>query len=149
MANVSNKKLMPGQGSKKIIWVEKYRVGVKEFDDQHKIIFNLINQLSEMKNLTVRSERLTAALTKMTDYFWVHINIEEKYMEDYGYPEYKKHVIQHARFKKKIMKLNMDQMAHKDSVPDDLLTFLIEWWSNHRLKVDMRYRTFFNEKGLY
>ncbi len=132
----------------KMLWSEKYSVGVKEFDDQHKIIFDLINDLIGRKNLTVRSESLTAALGKMTEYFWVHLKKEEKFMRDYGYPEYDEHVIRHTKFKKKIMKFNLDQMGHIDSVPDDLLIFLNKWWSTHILKVDMRYRSFCNDNEI-
>ena len=132
----------------KLIWDEKYSVGVKDLDNQHKAIFNLINHLIENKHLTSRSESITAALSKMTQYFWEHLDREEKYMKDYGYPEYEEHVIQHTQFKKKIMELNLDTMLHKDSVPDNLLLFLKEWWSNHILEVDKRYYSFFKEKGL-
>ena len=132
----------------KFIWSEKYSVGVKNLDDQHKVVFESINNLIEANDLTVRSESITDALIKMTEFFWDHLEVEEKYMKEYGYPEFEKHVIQHNEFREKIMDLNLDQMAHKDSVLEDLLIFLTGWWSNHILKVDMRYRSFFINKGL-
>jgi hemerythrin len=42
----------------------------------------------------------------------------------------------------------MDAMAYKTNVPIEILTYLKDWWINHILKIDMKYKSFFNEKGL-
>ena len=132
----------------KLEWNEKYSVGVKDLDEQHKVIFDLINALSDLENITVFSEELADALTKLMNYLVEHFNLEEKYMREYKYPRYDIQVTQHKKFKKQILKFNLDTIRYKPSVPEDLLEYLKQWFVNHILEEDMLYRDFFIEKGL-
>jgi len=132
----------------KLEWSEKYSVGVKELDEQHRVIFDLINSLSDLKNIHVLSKELAVALTKMTNYLGEHFELEEKYMREYNYPRYDIQVTQHTQFKKKIVKFNLETMQRKPTVPKEFLEYLQEWFVNHILKEDMLYRDFFIERGL-
>jgi len=132
----------------KLVWDESYSVGVKVLDRQHRIVFDMINDLVEREDLTVRSERLTAALMELTSYALKHFRTEEQYMKEYEYPEIAEHVETHMYFRMKIIELSNETLYHKESVPVELFDFLLEWWSNHILKEDMKYRAFFKDKGL-
>ncbi len=131
----------------KLIWEEKDSVGIKEMDDQHKIIFELINNLSEEENVYAQSETLTSALTEMTEYFWEHLKNEESHLKKYHYPDIDEHIAEHTKFKITIMSLNLAHMKHGNSVLNELIDFLKSWWSNHILTFDMRYHLYFLNKG--
>jgi hemerythrin len=132
----------------KIVWDKGFSVGVKDIDAQHKQIIKMLNKLLEMKDLKVDSETISDALTKMTEYARKHFEKEEKYMLEYDYPYFSEHKEEHKEFRKKTVAYCMDAMAYKTTVPVEILTYLKYWWANHILKTDMKYKSFFNEKGL-
>ncbi|MCF6159396.1 MAG: bacteriohemerythrin [wastewater metagenome] len=132
----------------KILWDESFSVGVRDLDNQHKQILIIVNTLIEMNDAKVNSEIISDTLTKMTQYSLEHFTKEEQYMLDYGYPEYLSHRKQHLEFKKKTSDFCMETMAHKMAVPVEIFVYLRSWWRNHILKEDMKYKKFFNERGL-
>ncbi len=132
----------------KLVWDESYSVGVNILDKQHAIVFEMLNNLMERDDITVRSEPLTAALTTLTTYAAKHFKTEEQLMKEYGYPKFNEHVKTHMQFRLKIIELSNEMLYHKESVPVELFAFLREWWSNHILQEDMQYKAFFKEKGL-
>ncbi|HHT9137041.1 MAG TPA: bacteriohemerythrin [Candidatus Wunengus sp. YC60] len=132
----------------KIIWGENFSVGVRDLDAQHKQIVMLVNTLIEMSDTKVDSEIISDTLTKMTQYAMDHFQKEEQYMLDYGYPEYPAQRIQHQEFKKKTAGFSMETMLHKMTVPTEIFTYLKLWWINHILQEDMKYKNFFNDRGL-
>ncbi len=132
----------------KIIWNESFSVGIREIDAQHKELIRMINELIEMKDAKVDSETISDILTKMTQYAVYHFKTEEQYMRDYDYPEYSLHKEKHTEFKKRTVAFCMDTMAYKETIPTEILSYLKNWLINHILKSDMKYKSFFNEKGL-
>ena len=132
----------------KILWGEGFSVGVQVLDAQHKQIITIINTLLEMNDTQSGSEIVSETLTKMNQYAAEHFNKEEQYMLDYGYPEYSLQKKQHQEFKRKIVDFCMGAMVHKTNVPGEMFTYLKSWWTNHILQEDMKYKMFFNEKGL-
>lgn len=132
----------------KIIWGENFSVGVRDLDEQHKQIVIIVNTLIDMNNAEVSSEIISDTLTKMTRYAMDHFEKEEQYMLDYEYPEYPSQKKQHQEFKKKTVNFCMETMVHEVTVPKEIITYLKAWWTNHILKEDMKYKEFFNERGL-
>lgn len=132
----------------KIIWDENFSVGVRDMDKQHQQIVIMVNTLIEMNDAEVASEIISDTLTKMTQYASDHFQKEEQYMLDYGYPEYPSQKKQHQEFKKKTVDFCMETLVHKVTIPAEIFTYLRLWWINHILKEDMKYKTFFNDRGL-
>ena len=132
----------------KIMWDESFSVGVRDLDAQHKQIVMLVNTLIEMSDTKVDSEIISDTLTKMTQYAIDHFKKEEQYMLEYGYPEYSAQRIQHQEFKKKTAGFSMETMLHKTTVPTEIFTYLKLWWTNHILQEDMKYKQYFNDRGL-
>ena len=137
-----------GFDMEKITWDESLSVGVRVLDAQHKQIVMLVNTLIEMSDTKVDSEIISDTLTKMTKYASDHFEREEQYMIEYGYPEYSIQKKQHQEFKRKTVDFCMETMAHKVTVPTEIFSYLKLWWTNHILQEDMKYKKFFNERGL-
>jgi hemerythrin len=137
-----------GIAMEKITWGENFSVGVRDLDAQHKQIVIMVNTLIEMNETKVDSEIISDTLTKMTQYAIEHFQKEEQYMLDYGYPEYSSQRKQHQEFKKKTVDFCMETMLHKTTVPTEIFTYLKLWWTNHILQEDMKYKKFFNDRGL-
>ncbi|NQV37076.1 MAG: hemerythrin family protein [Candidatus Marinimicrobia bacterium] len=121
------------------IWDEKYSVGHTKLDDQHKIIFKLISNLSNNLSRQMNTEDITRSLSEMTEYFWVHLRYEEDYISKSNFPGYDNHVKLHLLFKKKVMELNTAAFAIDSSLREEILIFLKDWWKQHILAEDMKY----------
>lgn len=132
----------------KIYWDESFSVGVRNLDKQHKQIIEMLNTLIEMNDAKVGSEIVSDTLTKMTLYSINHFRTEEQYMLDYNYPGYSLQKKQHQEFKRKTVDFCMGTLVHKTNIPIEIFSYLKSWWTNHILKEDMKYKEFFNERGV-
>lgn len=131
-----------------ISWDSSFSVGVARLDEQHKRIIGMINLMISAPDNTVKSETISETLTRMTQYAEEHFVTEEQLMEDHGYPDFLAHRDEHREFWKKTETLCMDTMQEHTDLPVDILEFLRGWWNQHILTTDMKYRTFFNERGV-
>ncbi|WP_019612819.1 bacteriohemerythrin [Psychromonas ossibalaenae] len=132
-----------------IIWSEDLSVGVKLFDEQHKVLIAMINKLINDPAATTMSETVSDILTEMTLYAQQHFKSEEDLMIEYGYPHFDEHRSQHIAFRKKVIELCTSAAGGADVVPQVLLEYLKEWMTQHILCEDMEYKQFFKEKGVW
>ncbi|NIA15135.1 MAG: bacteriohemerythrin [Nitrospiraceae bacterium] len=131
-----------------IVWKPSYSVGVPSLDEQHKQLVSMLNLLLSHSEATVRSEAISELLTRMTKYALNHFKTEEELMEKYAYPELSVHKQEHKTYRLKVAALCQETMDHKALVPEELRQYLMGWWINHILKTDMKYRSFFMERGV-
>jgi len=135
----------------KIIWNNSYSVGNEKIDSQHKQIIKMINTLlDDYNHLDASSEKLHDLLDSMTNYFRNHFKEEEKFLEEIGYPETEGHQMLHMHYIDKTVDLNFEIMLKKDNVSNEMMQFLLHWWTNHILIEDMKYKDFLSKakKGL-
>ncbi len=130
----------------KIIWNERFSVGVSKIDDQHKKLIRMINMLIENYGAGYDSEIVSDLLTELVKYSQYHFDEEERYMIEADYPDYQAHEALHEEFIEKISIFCMDVMEAKDSVSREMLTYLSEWLKNHILVSDMHYKPFLSNK---
>lgn len=130
-------------------WDEKYSVKVKELDTQHQILFDVINEMSEVVERGRDYLLIAGILDSMDLYTKAHFLLEEKYMQDHNYPDFDEHKKQHQHFIDSIERFKKDlQDVDFMDIPKDVARFLKTWLTSHILMVDMKYSAFFNEKGL-
>lgn len=132
----------------KIIWDEGFSVGVSEMDRQHRRIIDIINSLIEKQDIGVDSEIISDTLIMMLEYANEHFRREEQYMLESGYPDYSRQRREHNEFRKRTAFFSIDTIRHKTAIPKEVLAYLKEWWVNHILNADMKYKTFFIERGV-
>jgi hemerythrin len=132
----------------KISWDASFSVGVEKLDEQHQRIIGMINLMLSDPEAAVDSETTSEALTRMTQYANEHFKVEEQLMEDHEYPDLAAHKLEHKAFRKSTAMLCVDTMQKYADVPDDILKYLKDWWTRHILITDMKYRSFFNERGV-
>jgi hemerythrin-like metal-binding protein len=137
----------------KIEWTEEYSVKVKEFDEQHKQLFELMIKFDDaikQEGLRARCENIIEEMNKYTVY---HFRAEEKYFNKLKYPQSKEHKKKHDEYK--VLAVQYKKQLNSTIADDDLLDFaykildfLEDWWVHHILHEDMKYSKFFNDKGL-
>ena len=84
----------------------------------------------------------------LISYTATHFKTEEKYFDQFGYPETDSHKKEHAAFVKKVTDFKDGFEKGKLGLSVEILNFLSDWLKNHIKKTDMKYSQFFNEKGL-
>ncbi len=114
-------------------WEEKYEVGFKPIDSQHKSILRLINRL--LVNRIKNQRTLVCLLDELLCYVQYHFKSEENYMLIYGYGEYEAHVIEHAILIKDLFEL-VDKFKKEKVSIEKLVEALIKWSMPHILEVD-------------
>lgn len=133
---------------KVIAWSDEYSVGVQKLDEQHKIIINFINELLKNPGISTSSETLHDIVDEMCKYARAHLDYEESLLNEINYPELDKHRKSHEKFIEAIAGYSIDTTLRDSAVPDKLLRFLKEWWLNHILEEDMKYKPYFAEKNM-
>lgn len=131
-----------------LIWDEKYSVGVREVDLQHKKLVELINGLHDAMKAGKGKDALARVLQDLINYAASHFATEEKYMTQFSYPAYPTHKNEHEKFVKQVLDFQKDFNSGKAVMTLDIMNFLKDWLLNHILGTDKKYEPFFNEHGL-
>ena len=127
----------------KMVWSSAASVGVQKLDDQHKKLFEMLNQLADCHAArgVQSSEAFLKILSAMFDYVAVHFKAEEGYLKNIEFPGLSAHAREHDAFVEAMADFNMAALEGKrDEVA--VHQYLKEWLLNHILKSDMQYRRF-------
>lgn len=131
-----------------VLWNEKYNTGIKEIDDQHKVLVKILNRLYESFIDRTTNEKLKEVIQEMSKYTEYHFGVEEKYFKEFNYPNTDEHVAEHQSFIEKIKVFQEDMEEGKVSVTFQLMNFLRSWLIEHINGTDKKYISLFKEKGL-
>lgn len=130
-------------------WKESMSVGVSQFDEQHKKLVVMINDLFEAMHAGKASEVLgDVLLSGLIDYTQTHFANEERLMQLHSYPELAAHKQEHTRLTQKVMDLQAQHQAGKMALSIETSRFLREWLTQHIMHNDKKYGQFFNSKGI-
>lgn len=129
-------------------WKDDYSVGVASFDDAHKKLCALINELHAGILQGKGRDTQKTVLKGLVEYTMGHFADEEQLMKEYGYPDRASHKLEHDEFRDRL--LEFVEAYLKGSVPltVDLLAYLVEWLEKHMIGTDKEYQAFFNSKGV-
>ncbi len=124
--------------NKKYVWKNEYSVAVKEIDDQHKQLFNIINTLYDSIKTNNIEKMRSGILTKLIRYTSYHFQTEEKYMEKINYKGITEHKKIHQDFINDLEKYVEEIFEGKPGLTITLLVFLQDWLVNHIIKEDKK-----------
>jgi hemerythrin len=131
-----------------IEWNNNMPVGIREFDEHHKRIIDLINRRDASLKTGDDRKVTTEALAELSNYSFYHFFAEEEAMEKSHYVEYRQHKDEHLIFIDKIFHLIEHQQSSKEDTGKELLIFLATWLKNHILKTDKKYTPCLRAGGL-
>lgn len=123
-------------------------MNVKEIDDQHKKLFNIIDEFYQASIAQRAPEKIEETFKELIDYADYHLKTEEKYFEQFNYPDKKAHTEQHDNYRKKIDEWHNNYKSDIHTSSINLMDFLQDWWTNHIVHTDKKYSDFFNKHGL-
>ncbi len=131
-----------------IKWSDSYSVGVKQIDEQHQKLVDLINRLFDAMSLGKGREVMASVFEELRKYTTNHFFTEEKLMFVYGYSNYEEHKHIHEDLLKQVSELKQKFEKGELKITLEVIDFLKAWLINHIQKEDQQYRQHFAEKGL-
>ncbi len=131
-----------------INWSDSLSVGITLFDNDHKKLVSLANQLHESITVGAQQTVLAPILKELVNYTVFHFGHEEGMMLQYAYPEYQKHKKEHDALVAKVQDYYDQVMQGKTSISLSLIGFLKDWLVNHIMVSDKEYKEFFAKKGI-
>ena len=131
-----------------MVWGPKIQLGIKEIDDQHKVLVDLINKLYRAMKQGSGYRIVDQIMKELTDYTKFHFGFEEKQFQKFGYPELEEHKEIHRNLVAKVVDFQNQLRGGKANVTMDLMNFLVDWLQTHILKVDRKYLPYLQGKIL-
>ncbi|MCU0587813.1 MAG: bacteriohemerythrin [Syntrophobacteraceae bacterium] len=124
------------------VWNEKYRVNVKDLDDQHRVLIGLVGQLDDAMREGKGKQALGLILGQVIAYTKTHFAAEERLMKACGYPEYHEHRLIHEKMTTKVVELEQQFKSGRAMLTLDVMKFLTDWLQKHILGTDKKYSPF-------
>ena len=130
-------------------WDEKFSVGFKLIDEQHKGLFELYNKVVAVKRNPSKDLDPTAEFTQilgeLNNYIRVHFLTEEEVMKTYHYEEFENHKKIHDQFKDLVQEITNDQSKNELILMDVIIKQIYNWLVNHVLVQDQKFRHIFTK----
>ncbi len=129
----------------KFEWNQNFSLDIPELDEEHKMLIDIVNELSETIVSKQGKDSLTGILKRLHAYIDIHHIHEEAYMENSNYPQREEHKTDHLQFYGQIEVL--DKLHSMDLLEaQNLLKVLCDWIINHICFTDKDFSDFYNKK---
>ncbi len=113
-------------------WTDEHSIGIAMFDDEHKGLAEIINDLHEGVVRGIDEAELRKIAADLVEFTVIHFKHEEMYFADFEYPEAKMHVAQHAAIKEQVFAYYRRITGeHRPELAMELLDFVRDWLFNH------------------
>lgn len=129
-------------------WEDRYIVGIKSIDDQHKKLIQMMIDLWDAIESGKGRSVISQVLQDLLDYTRTHFVDEEKLMIQNNFPDYDQHKADHDRFVNEVMNAAKDYVEKRAVPTQKILTFLAHWLIEHIMGYDKNLSAFLKEKGL-
>jgi hemerythrin len=129
-------------------WSEDYLVGVRTLDNQHSVLFNLLNELDAAVINGQAQKIVGQMLRKLLNYTRGHFSAEEAMMAAAGFPGLAQHRIQHRNLTKHVEEFEARLERGEGNLNNQLLNFLRDWFTTHIQDADKKYGPWMNKKGV-
>ncbi len=121
-------------------WSDKYSVNIEIIDEQHKELFNILDNCYELllKNKDDdKYDKIITILEDLKNYTIYHFKTEEEFMKKNGYSKFLSHKFAHDAFIEQIKGFDLYSIDtdQKKSI-NDLLDIVSNWIKFHILETD-------------
>lgn len=135
-----------------IYWDETYNIGIKEIDDQHQRLFEILQDLNLAMMKGRAKYHIQETLSQLADYTYYHFDFEEQIMEKFKYPRMGGHVEEHQRFRKElatqILKFNEGNTLVNVDTYMQIRDWILSHVTDHTQGYDQALGHFLRQKGL-
>jgi hemerythrin len=131
-----------------ITWSEKYDVGIAQFDNDHKQLATLLNELEEAMSAGAGQNALGEVLGKLTANTERHFAAEESGMDKYSVPGLPAHKLEHERLRAQVGRFATGLNNGNVALSLRVLDFLRSWLLDHIQRCDQRYSSYLVNRAL-
>lgn len=129
-------------------WSDDYSTGIKQFDEHHKKLIDLTNELFESLKACKGQAVVGKIVREMADYTSYHFAAEEQQLALHKFPALAEHKKEHEAFIAKVNDLLEQHNTGKTNISLAAFTFLQEWLTRHIQGTDQKYGPYLNAKGV-
>lgn len=129
-------------------WNENYSVKVEVFDNQHKKLVEIINELHEAMRAGKSKDVLDKIFGELIDYTVHHFAAEETLMKKHAFPGYETHKAEHEELTQQALKLQADFKSGRAMLSLEVMEFLKKWLLEHIMGTDAQYSDFLQAHGV-
>jgi hemerythrin-like metal-binding protein len=127
-----------------IKWRDHYSVGVEQFDEEHLILVEMVNELFVMVRDKKGPKELDQPLGKLIQYTHDHFAAEEKALEKINYPQLEEHRQEHDKLKQEVAAFHERVKQGDATVVTEFYRFLRDWLVDHIVESDKQYTPYFS-----
>ncbi|MFH1687400.1 MAG: bacteriohemerythrin [bacterium] len=128
--------------TKFIEWKERYSVGHDDLDEDHQEIISIINDLWSILKAEPTPGQVLEILDRLLEYTETHFQREQQVMVDHQYPDLVRHKGLHSRMVQRTRELHAKAVSNHSEISEESMTFLKDWWIDHILAQDSRYKPY-------
>lgn len=118
----------------------EYEIGIKEIDQQHARLFEIIHELEQLlKNTMIidKYDYIVKILNELKEYAKLHFTEEEAYMESISYKRLFTQKVEHQYFMDKLNSIEIRNLDDEQiAIMLEMMNFLYDWLVGHILEKD-------------
>ena len=122
-----------------IQWKDRYNIGYKDIDAQHRVLLDLLNELIDLIDDGGSPEEVSSIFQRLCSYALLHFSNEEHYLQAAGYPDLGPQEADHATFVQQLLAFDQAYDPSDPRLLRETQAFLRHWFLDHILSSDMAY----------
>ena len=134
--------------AKALEWDPSFATGVERYDNAHKVLFKMVNDLHDAMQQKRSKEAIGQILNGLAEYTVSHFADEERSFSQTNYPEEAQHKQLHKKLVDQVVELMGKFNSGETLLTQDVITFLQDWLINHIKGVDKRYGPHLTKNGI-
>jgi hemerythrin len=129
-------------------WTPLFSVGIREIDEQHKLLFKLANEFDEACRTGDASDSVWRVLDELIRYTEFHFSTEERLMERLQYSVAESHRIEHVELRRSVEEFRSRLQDGSLDLQPEILGFFRDWLTRHIMNSDRQLGAELGRKGL-
>jgi hemerythrin len=129
-------------------WSDDYMMNISEIDGQHQHFVLILDRVYDTILNPTTDQAKGLLLEDLVNYAIIHFGTEERYFDEFNYPEASEHKAAHKELLDKVLSFQIKFKEKKEDISLELIDFLEDWLVNHLLSMDKKYVNFFHEHDL-
>ena len=134
--------------AKALEWDSSFATGINRYDEAHKVLFKMVNDLHDAMQQKRSKEAIGQILNGLADYTVSHFADEERAFAKTHYQGEAQHKLLHKKLVDQVVELQGKFQSGETVLSQDIITFLQDWLINHIKGIDKKYGPHLSKNGI-
>ena len=134
--------------SDSMVWDQSFSTSIPLFDEHHKNLFAMVNELNEAMQHKRSKAAIGSVLQRLISYTGTHFAAEEEVFRKTNYPEEAAHVKLHRELVAQALALQAKFNSGETLLTQEVIEFLQDWLVQHIKGTDSRYGAHLRSHGI-